>query len=221
MSETAERSWDKPRHPTKPHLSVVETFPVLPDVAAQSDAGGYLVFKFATSPLPVSEVRDTRVDVGLLRPHGDTGKRSKPAEQNFDYYLPSTTAIATGIKRKLENLNGHDRNPRKQFKYEYIRAYETKRHQQYEPDVVGEAAMTFHPCSKQKQKGVYYYPVVGRYVLQPKRRRMFLPGMPLRNEQMIQEQERLGAEGPPDVLNVSVRDLNRQEKKRRESMGCT
>lgn len=58
--EAAERSWKTLKHPTKSHLHVVETFPLLPDFKATSDADGYLVFKFATDPLITSKVRDRK-----------------------------------------------------------------------------------------------------------------------------------------------------------------
>lgn len=221
VSEAAEHSWDNPTHPTKPHLSVVDMCPLLPDSAAQSDTGGFLVFKFSTSPVAASKVRDTRVDVGLLRPHSTPSPSSSLRKNapSFDYYLPSTKGTATRIKRKLNACNGEDPHPQEVFPYEYIRAYETKSHIRFDPAVIEQVAMIFKEGGNDKQKTAYYYPVIGKYVLHPRRSRIFPSGMPLQPEQYIQEQQKM-AEGveAPDILNVRVRDLNSQEKERRNGL---
>lgn len=216
--DAAERSWKELRHPNKPHLRVSQTFPLLPDVNATTDAGGYLVFKFATDPLAASKVRDTRIDVGLLRPHADQGDhQADSAGMSFDFYLPATAGVASKIKRKLAAYDKVDRNPNVKFQYDFIRAYETKTRIEHDPPVVAETALTFHTGNRNKPKAAYYYPVVGRFILQPRRTHKFPPGMPLQAEDLIKEQQRASLEvGPPDVLNVRVRDLSRAEIRRRE-----
>lgn len=219
--DAAELSWKNLKHPNKSHLRIVDTFPLLPDMSATSDAGGYLVFQFATDPLVASKVRDTRMDVGLLKPHAeniDPDHQVDTAEHNFDFFLPANKTVAAKIKRKLAAYGTVDRNPLEEFRYNFVRAYETKTHKKHDPAVVTEAALTFHPGSNKKQKAAYYYPIVGRYVLQPRRAHKFPPGMPLQQVDLIREQQRVSQEGSGalDVLKVTVRELSRAEKRRRE-----
>lgn len=218
--EAAERSWKILKHPTKSHLRVVEMFPILPDFKATSDSDGYLVFKFATDPLITSKIRDTRMDIGLLKPHAestDRNNQSETTEHHFDFYLPATDNVASKIKRKLAAYGKVDRNPREEFRYNFVRAYETKSQKQHNPAVIAEAALTFYPGDKKKPAVAYYYPVVGRYVLQPRRAHKFPPGMPLQEGDLIREQQRTNQKGagPPDVLKVTIRELSQAEKKRR------
>lgn len=219
----AERNWKELRHPNKPHLRAVETFPLLPDFNATSDSGGYMLFKFSATPIAPGAKRDTRLDVGLLKPH------EKPVDEDgnidpsavgqdlFDYYLPATTSVANGIKRKFSAYAddpSDDEEPAEdddEFKYEYVRAYETKSHKQHPDDVVEEAALIFHPGDDEKPKGAYFYPILTRYVLRP--RRKFPPGMPMRREDGEDEDE---AEKPPEIMNVKVRGLNGEERRRRD-----
>lgn len=216
----AEDSWNNLKHPSKSDLHVVETFPLLPDFNATSDADGYLIFKFATDPLIISKNRDTRMDVGLLKPHVENANGdSQPevAEHSFDFYLPANSNVASKIKRKLAAHGKVDHNPREEFKYNLVRTYETKTHKTHDPTVITEAALIFHPGDNKKPKAAYYYPVVGRYVLQPRRTHKFPPRMPLQEGDLIKEQQRVSqeGEGPPDVLKVTVRDLSQAEKIRR------
>lgn len=65
----AEQNWKTLRHPMKPTVRAVETFPLLPDMHGGSDQGGYTIFKFSSAPTEVSEkTRDARVDTGLVKP---------------------------------------------------------------------------------------------------------------------------------------------------------
>lgn len=220
----AERNWKELRHPNKPQLRAVETYPLLPDFNAMNDSGGYMVFKFSANPVAAGTKRDTRLDVGLLKPHekpmDEEGMDAAAVGQDiFDYYLPATTSVANGIKRKFaayaENPSD-DEEPVEdddEFKYEYVRAYETKSHKQHPDDVVEEAALIFHPGDDEKSKGAYFYPILTRYVLRPRRKSKFPPGMPMRREDADEEDE---TDKPPEIMNVKVRSLNGEERRRRD-----
>lgn len=222
--DAAQRAWAASTHPNKAHLHVVETFPLLPDLRATSDAGGYLVFQFATDPLAASKTRDTRMDVGLLKPRAEIADADPPPqhaevpEHNFDFYLPASTAVAARIKRKLAAHGEVDRRPSEEFRYSFVRSYETKTHKKHDAATLSEAALTFHPGDRKTQRAAYYYPVVGRYVLQPRRAHKFPPGMPLQERDLLREQQRANQDGagPPDVLKITVRELSWAEKNRRE-----
>lgn len=221
--DAAQQAWETLAHPNKAHLHVADTFPLLPDMAATSDAGGYLVFQFATDPLVASKSRDTRMDVGLLKPHAETTDEDLPpvevAEHNFDFYLPASKTVASKIKRKLAAHGTADRRPLEEFRYNFVRSYETKTHKKHDVAAgISEAALTFHSGDYSTQKAAYYYPVVGRYVLQPRRAHKFPPGMPLQEKDLARELQRAKQDGvgPPEVLRVTVRELSWAEKNRRE-----
>lgn len=181
-----------------------------------------MLFKFSATPVAPGTKRDTRLDVGLLKPHekpmDEEGNIDPSAvgQDLFDYYLPATTSIANGIKRKFSAYaddQSDDEEPVEdddEFKYEYVRAYETKSHKQHPDDVVEEAALIFHPGDDEKPKGAYFYPILTRYVLRP--RRKFPPGMPMRREDGDEDE----AEKPPEIMNVKVRGLNGEERRRRD-----
>lgn len=218
----AERNWKELRHPNKPQLRAVETFPLLPDFNATSDSGGYMLFKFSANPVVPGARRDARLDVGLLKPHekpvDEEGNVDAVGQDVFDYYLPASSGVASGIKRKFaaykdDPTSGDEAvEEEDEFRYEYVRSYETKSHKQHS-DELEEAALIFHAGDEEKARGAYFYPVLTRYVLRPKRKSRFPPGMPMRHEDVEEEEE---AEKPPEVMNVKVRSLNGEERRRRD-----
>ncbi|RPB08291.1 Paf1-domain-containing protein [Morchella conica CCBAS932] len=218
----AERNWKELRHPNKPQLRAVETFPLLPDFNATSDSGGYMLFKFSANPVVAGARRDARLDVGLLKPHekpvDEEGNVDAVGQDVFDYYLPASSGVASGIKRKFaaykdDPTSGDEAvEEEDEFRYEYVRSYETKSHKQHS-DELEEAALIFHAGDEEKARGAYFYPVLTRYVLRPKRKSRFPPGMPMRHEDVEEEEE---VEKPPEVMNVKVRSLNGEERRRRD-----
>lgn len=212
----AERNWKEMRHPAKPHLRPVDSFPLLPDVEASSDCTGFLVFKFATEPIVNEGRRDARLDVGLLRPHDMAKAKRATQDQVFDYYIPANKTVAREIKSKLVAYHGDDVIPDKEFMYGFVRSYETKTHKDLNRNNVEEAGMIFHDGNLDRDKGAYYYPVIARYTLQPHRTSKFMAGMPRGSQGSVVEKEE---EQPPEVLNVRVRDLNFEERRRRGEHG--
>lgn len=221
----AERNWKELKHPTKPNLRPVDIFPLLPDLQATSDSGGYMVFKFSASPVAPGTKRDTRLDVGLLKPHEkpvDEDGNADPSavgQDLFDYYLPATESVANKVKAKFNAYAEDDedddgREDDEEFKYEFVREYETKSHKQHNPEVVEEAALLLHPGDANKPKGAYFYPILTRYAIRPRRKNKYPPGMPHRYDQ---DNEDDGHE-PPEIMNIRVRALNEEEKRRREEV---
>ncbi|KAL7270931.1 hypothetical protein RUND412_006345 [Rhizina undulata] len=225
-SANAERNWKELRHPNKPHVRAVETYPLLPDFEATNDSGGYMVFKFSSNPMAPTKRRDTRVDVGLLKP------REKPVDEDgnvdasagqdiFDYYIPDTEAVGNSIKRKFAAYAADpsdDEEPVEdddEFIYNYVRGYETKSHTQHNPDTVEEAALLLHGGDSKKPKGAYFYPILTRYVIRPKRKNKNPPGMLINRKEEDYEDE---ADKAPEIMNVKVRSLNGEERRRRGEM---
>jgi RNA polymerase II-associated factor 1 len=111
-------------HPTKPHLKLLSTFPLIPDLAAFPDFGGYISVKFQHNPVPPSNVYDTRLESSLLRliplpqeradardaavalAEADPEHYSFPEpDQNFEFYLLDTPEESKKYKRKCDVLD--------------------------------------------------------------------------------------------------------------------
>jgi len=146
------KAWAKPRHPTNPDAQLLDSYPILPDLDAIPQMGSYMIMKFVTNPLPVTDKYDTRLDTAIFRPCVDPEKeaiyeqkkaewapesgKSKPLQEyDYDYYLPGDEDAVLGIKRKLD-INDPDNNDpelytddlgddRRAFKYPRLRTYET------------------------------------------------------------------------------------------------
>lgn len=152
----AERdAWSHPQHPTKKNLQLVDSFPVLPDLEAYPDTGGYILIKFATYPVAVTDRYDERLDYGLLRPldlrpelaasqeaasAAHAADPSKPAPgpppYDYEYFVPSDPYSLDNIRDKF-NLNNPQRDDpdlytteskasgERCFRFDRVRAYET------------------------------------------------------------------------------------------------
>jgi RNA polymerase II-associated factor 1 len=143
------------RHPTKRNLKLVESYTLLPDLAAMpAEPGAYIAVKFAHNPVPPSSTYDTRVPLGILRPLAPTEdaqaahnraqalydrdpSRNPPPEplQDYEFLLPETARDAEAVKRKLDVMDPErddeglytcaNGDGEKCFRYKRVRAYET------------------------------------------------------------------------------------------------
>lgn len=202
------KAWSNPRHPSKPDLKLLDSYPVLPDLDAIPSTGFYVVMRFNGNPVDKSKRYDERLDTALLRPvHNEDAEavyldkmaaweesdKLKPApipEYDYDYYLPQDTTAPHGIKRKLNVNDPENDDPElytddvadgnRAFKYSRLRTYET-RAQEGDPDEFynSTVALALHDpetdvgtapgATKRLAKGAYFYPVVQRTSLRPKR----------------------------------------------------
>lgn len=145
------KAWSNPKHPTKPDVTLVDSYPVLPDLDALPGTGSYIITKFSTNPAANTEnTYDPRLDVAILRPtNADMSKYEekmaayeadptlpKPLQEyEFEFFLNAAEESVRGIKRKFdvndpehddENLYDYeDGEGRKGFKYARLRPYET------------------------------------------------------------------------------------------------
>lgn len=142
------------KHPYKRNVRLIESFPILPDLSAFPDAGGYVSVKFQTNPVPPSNVYDIRLDSGLLRPLQPSDEKVRAREdaiaayerdpernpfpepeQDYEFYLMDTVNDAANFKRKYDMMNPdkddddlytHQNEAMyKCFRFKRIRAYET------------------------------------------------------------------------------------------------
>jgi RNA polymerase II-associated factor 1 len=112
------------RHPTNRNLKLVGSYPLIPDLDAFPDAGGYITIKFLTNPVPPSSTYDIRLENSLLRPvppteeeqlardaareaHERDPERNPPANESIEYefFLTETPEHALRFKRKFDTLD--------------------------------------------------------------------------------------------------------------------
>ena len=209
----AERNWKELKHPNKPALKALETFPLLPHLEGMSDTGGYMVFKFQTPPTDAARDghRDVRIDMSLFQPvetSRDEEILQEERRECFDFYIPDTTATASAVKRKFSYEEDLDDD---EFRYTYVRRYEAKDarggHTQFDMQPE-EVAMCLQSGDGDRPRGAYFYPILGRYTIRPKRKTKF----PFDLSRRHQEEEDPAAE----ALKLKIRDLISSEKRRRE-----
>lgn len=145
-------AWKAPRHPTNKDATLLDSYPLLPDLEAIPQMGSYMVMKFTSNPVITTDRYDSRLDTAIFRPSADPDKeatyeqkmadwtpesgRPKPLpDYDYDYYLPSDVEAVTGIKRKLDINDPDNDSPdlytddlgdgQRAFKFPRIRTYET------------------------------------------------------------------------------------------------
>ena len=211
----AERNWKELKHPNKPGVKAVATYPLLPHPEGTSDSRGYMVFKFSSAPTEAEPGhRDTRLDTALLQAFDTTpgsddedAAADPEAHQLFDLYVPSSTDVAAGVKRKFASPA---EEAQEEFNYQYVRRYEVKNHVTYT------GADTAHPeeiALVLHEGKAYYYPILTRLTIRPKRKSRFTPGMGMAGSQRVVEEEH--EDMPCEALRLRVRDMDEAEKRRR------
>jgi RNA polymerase II-associated factor 1 len=238
-TDTETKAWLNPKHPTKPDLQLLDSYPILPDLEALPTAGAYLVTKFQSNPL-TSELYDPRLDTAILRPIDDPAMQaeykrkiadwdpesSRPQplpEYDYDYYVPDNDGAVRGIKRKFDvNDPEHDdpdlyteelEEGKRGFTYSRVRTYETTTQQgnatnHYNDSVAlalhdPEADVDVVPgTSERLAKGAYYYPIIQRTALRPKRKVGKLAASQLQQ----------GEGETVDQLNLTIADLSEEDR---------
>jgi hypothetical protein len=93
ITAAEKEAWERPRHPTKPNLKLLDSYPVLPDLDAIPDSGSYIVFKYQTNPVKSTSTYDQRLDSMILYPLPPTGEQ----QSAFEAQLEEHTANPTGV----------------------------------------------------------------------------------------------------------------------------
>lgn len=225
-------AWQKPKHPTNPDLTLLDNYPVLPDLDALPTAASYVVTKFTGNPVGSANGYDERLDAAILRPRGDkaamdkfnyrkadweetSGKPEPMPEDDYDYFLPIEHAVTRGLKRKLNPDDPDNDDPelytdeQQYFKYTRLRTYETYQqaadpNHHYDDTI----ALALHDpeidvgvipgMKKRLAKAAYFYPVLQRTSLRPKRNVNVLGQV----SQQVMDDNRI------DELNVTVADAD-------------
>ena len=142
------------KHPTNKNLKLEASYPLIPDLDAFPDAGGYITIKFLTNPVPPSSTYDIRLENSLFRPVPpsdeeqavkDAAKEAylldpehNPAPEDFieyEFFLAETPEHALKFKRKFDMLDPENNDEElypstnasgdKCFRFKKIRPYES------------------------------------------------------------------------------------------------
>lgn len=238
VNDVEAKAWSNPKHPTKPELQLLDSYPVLPDLDALPANGAYMVSKFISNPEGAGDSYDERLDSAILRPLNDpqstadwerrqaewdpnSGKSQPMPEFDFDYYHALEPSAVQGIKRKFDVNDPENDDPalytddltesQRGFKYARIRRYETYSQQanpgNYYNDSVAlalhdpESDVGIVPGTKKRlNRAAYYYPIIQRTALRPKR---------IVGRQMYSQP---GDEERVDELNITVADLSEDDR---------
>ncbi|KAI9652565.1 MAG: hypothetical protein M1829_001507 [Trizodia sp. TS-e1964] len=136
-------------------------------------------------PLRLSSDIQARIDAAQAAHDADPSNPAPiPPPHEFEFYLPSDSRNVQNIKRRFDVDDPERNNPslyagskKECFKYGRLRAYETTQLHSY-PEGYSEVALTLHdpefrdrkpPAKRIKQKGAYYYPIIQKTVIRPRR----------------------------------------------------
>lgn len=154
-----------------------------------------------------------------------SGKPQPLAEFNYDFYIPSQEAAVRGIKRKFDVTDPENDDDalytddlpdgQRGFRYERVRTYETSNQHGDPSNLFNDTlALALHDPSeevgrvpgvkKRLAKGAYFYPVIQRTALRPKR--------VLKNTQVSLSDDQY------DALNIAVGDLEEEDISRRHDV---
>ncbi|KAI0969270.1 RNA polymerase II-associated [Xylaria arbuscula] len=143
------------RHPTKRNLKLVDSYPMVPELEAFPDYGGYFTIKFTNNPVPVSGVYDKRLLNAVIKPSAlpeeveTTFKLAKQAHerdpennprpvnpQTYNYFLSDTLETSEKFSQRFDTLNpdyddddlytSKNSDGNGCFQFRFVRTYETK-----------------------------------------------------------------------------------------------
>ena len=241
-------AWNNPVHPSKHELRLVNSFPLLPDFSGFTDSAGYMVAKFTKNPTGMTDKRDVRLDVGLLKPHdlseeAEIELQAKQAAHeadplhipvpaggyDYDLFLPENEEIADKIKQRL-NLTNPEKDSdelyaknevkgAKSYCYDNFRVFETARqvnsaHHPYKDVVIALHDPDADPERSRRaglEKAAYYYPVLQKMQLKPKRQQdLARIGL----SQVMREDD---STDKLDAIELQIKEPDEMEVERRES----
>lgn len=170
-------AWNRPKHPSKTDVRLLDTYQLVPDLEAIPDSGAYVVTKFAGNPTASTEARDSRMDMGVIN------MRENQGAYDYEFFLPVDEAQMDKFRRRFDVNNPgkddpalytHSDDGGPTFRFEHLRTYEAARridqpHQQYK-----EIALALHdaePDAYSQETGAYYYPIVSKIQLKPRRKK--------------------------------------------------
>jgi RNA polymerase II-associated factor 1 len=234
VTQEEKNAWAKPKHPTKSNLTLLDTYPVLPDLEAIPDNGSYMVLKYQNNPCS-NVAYDPRLDVAIVRPIELTAEEaakheekvmiaamdpSRPVpmqEWRYQSFIPENKDSVDNIKRKFNTEDPeHDSEDlydsvnadgARTFKYKRLRTYETSRQEQSSDPWNDTVAMVLHDDGTGlKPKAAYIYPIISRTSVRASR--PITMGMLTQHSRTKVEDE---AE-TVDYVELTIRDPTEEER---------
>ena len=221
-SSAETEAWNRPTHPRKPDLELLDSYALKPDLDAMPDQGAFIITKFSGAPSTSNNEHDIRMDVGLLNPMERPGE-----EYDYEFYLPQEQQTAKALKRRFDNISDDDdvsdsqemKDSKPMFKFQHQRTYDMGRQVNSLEQPYREVALALHDPSLDKrrntgdtdsrlQKGAYYYPIGMKMQLKPKRNKN-LANLGLGKLALEEDIER------PDEINLMLRDPDEEEMEKR------
>lgn len=206
------------KHPNKPDVTAVESYPILPD--AQIWPNQYDLFRFSERPgdRPV-DVEDERLDCAILRP-------MKTEHDSFlAYYLTQNDESAVKLKETRMSVAPYEvPDGQEPTLFEFVRDYETiKVEQNLENEFLlvlwdGDGPLKFEDVMGEaegkrtrREKGAYYKNIERKMLLKKKRVNQYdqyddkwevirLTHAPIGEEEEAERQEYLAEVADPDYL---------------------
>lgn len=155
MAATHLKDRSRVRHPTKRHLKLVDSFPMVPDLEAFPDYGGYFTIKFTNNPVPASGTYDRRLLNAIIKPgtvpeeteaayklakqahERDPDNNPKPTNpQTYNYFLSDSLETSEKFGQRFDVLNpdrdeddlytSQNSEGHGCFQFRFVRTYETK-----------------------------------------------------------------------------------------------
>ncbi|GAP89615.1 putative RNA polymerase ii- paf1 protein [Rosellinia necatrix] len=143
------------RHPMKRNLKLVDSYPMVPDLDAFPDYGGYFTIKFSNNPVPASGTYDKRLLNALVKPgtlpeeiesayklakqahERDPANNPKPTNpQTYNYFLSDSLETSEKFNQRFDVMNddynddglytSKNSDGHGCFQFRFIRTYETK-----------------------------------------------------------------------------------------------
>ena len=246
-------AWKAPKHPVKPELKVLDSYPVKPDLDAMTDTSAYMVAKFASNPTQSTDTRDTRMDVGLLHPidpapgplaeyqakivshEADPLHNPHPGGPPYSYnlFLPADEPTVKNIQKKMDPDDPERDDPKlytksdkdkhahgRSFHYNQVRIYETGRQSINSDHPYQEVAVALHDSESKAEnapsdrsvKAAYYYPIIQKIQLKPRRNRNLAQlglQLGLQSRDFNDEPDKI------DAVDLVIRDPDEDEKAKR------
>jgi len=150
ITPAEQSAWSAPKHPTKPDLELLDSYPLLPDLEAVPAVGSYILIKYNTDPSASVNGYNQCLDVAILKPTNSNHEKfnermeayekdlslTKPTtEYDYELYMMDDMDAVKNVKRKFDsidndrdasNLYNHtDDEGKRFFKFNRVRAYET------------------------------------------------------------------------------------------------
>ncbi|TFK39891.1 RNA polymerase II-associated protein [Crucibulum laeve] len=219
------------RHPNKPNVTAVESFPVLPD--SEIWANQYDLFRFSERPGERAlDVEDPRLDCAILRP-------MKTEHDSFlAYYLTQDDESAEKFKEQRFALQPYEvSEDQEETIFHFVRDYETVK---VEQEVPNEFLLVLNDGESQdlddvlgdkpaREKGAYYKNIERKMLLKKKRANAYeqyddkweiirVKHAPMSKEEEEEREEALAEVADPEFL-TTIRDADADGEIEVDEMG--